>query len=94
MPFPWHAAAAGVDRLRGGQEVLLEGHMHAFTVLGGVPIGPVRYDNLRLAVAQVVGFSRQRVETVRWCRRAWARRTGISLPPDTIDDSGISSRAG
>lgn len=45
---------------------LLEGHTHAFRVLGGVPTGKIRYDNLKAAVAQVVGFSRQRVETERW----------------------------
>jgi len=28
----------------GGQEAFLEGHVHAFTVLGGVPTGKVRYD--------------------------------------------------
>jgi transposase len=50
----------------GGQEALLEGHVYAFTVLGGVPAGKVRYDNLKAAVAQVIGLSRQRVETERW----------------------------
>lgn len=50
----------------GGQEAFLEGHVHAFNVLGGVPSGKVRYDNLKSAVAQVLGFSRQRVETQRW----------------------------
>jgi transposase len=50
----------------GGQEAFLEGHVHALNVLGGVPAGKVRYDNLRSAVAQVLGFSRQRVETPRW----------------------------
>jgi hypothetical protein len=50
----------------GGQEAFLEGHVHAFDVLGGVPTGKVRYDNLKSAVAQVLGFSRQRVETARW----------------------------
>ena len=49
-----------------GQEAFLEGHTHAFTVLGGVPFGQIRYDNLKAAVAQVLGFSRQRVETDRW----------------------------
>ncbi|MEV4731840.1 hypothetical protein [Saccharopolyspora sp. NPDC049426] len=52
--------------LSGGQEAFLEGHVHAFTVLGGVPTGKVRYDNLKAAVAQVLGFSRQRVENERW----------------------------
>jgi transposase len=50
----------------GGQEAFLEGHVHALAVLGGVPTGQVRYDNLRSAVARVLGFSRQRVETARW----------------------------
>lgn len=49
-----------------GQEAFLEGHVHALSVLGGVPTGHVRYDNLKAAVAQVIGFSRQRVETDRW----------------------------
>jgi hypothetical protein len=50
----------------GGQEAFFEGHVHAFEVLGGVPSGKIRYDNLKAAVAQVIGFSRQRVETDRW----------------------------
>lgn len=49
-----------------GQEAFFEGHAHAFRVLGGVPTGKIRYDNLKAAVAKVVGFSRQRVETDRW----------------------------
>lgn len=49
----------------GGQEAFFEGHVHAFEVLGGVPAGRIRYDNLKAAVAQVIGFSRQRVETDR-----------------------------
>lgn len=49
-----------------GLEAFLEGHMHAFQVLGGVPVGKIRYDNLKAAVAQVLGFSRARVETERW----------------------------
>jgi transposase len=49
-----------------GQEAFFEGHAHAFRVLGGVPTGKVRYDNLRAAVAQVVGLSRARVENERW----------------------------
>ena len=50
----------------GGQEAFFEGHAHAFQALGGVPAGKIRYDNLKAAVAQVIGFSRQRVETDRW----------------------------
>ncbi|MFI8771870.1 transposase [Gordonia sp. CNJ-863] len=49
-----------------GQEAFFEGHVHAFRVLGGVPTGKIRYDNLKAAVASVIGFSRQRVEADRW----------------------------
>lgn len=49
-----------------GQEAFFEGHVHAFRSLGGVPTGKVRYDNLRSAVRQVLGFSRSRVENERW----------------------------
>ena len=49
-----------------GQEAFFEGHVHAFTMLGGVPCGKVRYDNLRSAVARVLGLGRARVETDRW----------------------------
>jgi transposase len=56
-----------------GQEAFFEGHVHAFTVLGGVPAGKVRYDNLTSAVARVLGFTRARVETDRWTAfRSWA----------------------
>jgi transposase len=56
-----------------GQEAFFEGHVHAFNVLGGVPVGKVRYDNLGSAVAQVLGFTRARVETDRWTAfRSWA----------------------
>ncbi len=40
----------------GGQEAFLEGHVHAFRVLGGVPTGKVRYDNLKAAVAPGAGL--------------------------------------
>ena len=52
--------------LSGGQDAFFEGHVHAFQVLDGVPAGRIKYDNLKAAVAQVIGFSRQRVETDRW----------------------------
>lgn len=48
-----------------GQEAFLEGHVHALSVLGGVPTGKVRYDNLRSAVSRVLS-SRSRVENERW----------------------------
>ncbi len=41
------------------QGAFFEGHVHAFRALGGVPTGKIRYDNLKAAVAPVVGFSRQ-----------------------------------
>lgn len=50
----------------GGQEAFLEGHVHAFEVLGGVPFGKVGYDNLKAAVATVLGLSRSRTEVPRW----------------------------
>jgi transposase len=49
-----------------GQEAFFEGHAHVLAVLGGVPAGKIRYDNLKAAVAQVLGFSRARIETDRW----------------------------
>jgi transposase len=52
--------------LSGGQEAFFEGHEHAFRVLGGVPSGKIRYDNLKAAVAQVTGLGRLRVEVDRW----------------------------
>jgi Mu transposase, C-terminal domain len=52
--------------MSGGQEAFFEGHVHAFAGLGGVPAGQVRYDNLKAAVANVIGLSRRRVETERW----------------------------
>ncbi len=47
-----------------GQEALLEGHVAAFTRLGGVP-GRIRYDNLTPAVSRVLK-GRDRVETDRF----------------------------
>jgi transposase len=49
-----------------GQEAFLEGHVHALSVLGGVPTGKVRYDNLRSAVQRVLGLGRAREEADRW----------------------------
>lgn len=45
-----------------GQEAFLEGHVRAFTQLGGVP-GRIRYDNLKAAVARVLeGRGREEIE--------------------------------
>jgi transposase len=48
-----------------GQEAFLEGHLHAWSVLGGTPIDKIRYDNLKSAVVRVL-FGRSRVESDRW----------------------------
>lgn len=47
------------------QEAFLEGHVHAFTALGGVPSVHIRYDNLKSAVSRVL-FGRSRIESGRW----------------------------
>lgn len=47
------------------QEAFLEGHVAAFTELGGTPIGKIRYDNLKAAVSRVL-FGRGREESARW----------------------------
>ena len=53
------------------QEALLEGHVTAFEVTGGVPWRHIRYDNLSPAVAKVMK-GRNRKETARWLSfRSW-----------------------
>jgi len=47
------------------QEAFLEGHVAAFTELGGTPIDKIRYDNLKAAVSRVL-FGRGREESARW----------------------------
>lgn len=47
------------------QEAFLEGHVHAFTALGGIPVTHIRYDNLKNAVTRVL-FGRNRIESTRW----------------------------
>jgi len=48
------------------QEAFLEGHIEAFHVLGGVPGGHIKYDNLKSAVTKVLFGERDRVENDRW----------------------------
>src|SRR5258708_16472334 len=48
-----------------GQEAFIEGHLHAFAVLGGVPAGEIRYDNLRSAGSRGL-MGRDRAESDRW----------------------------
>ena len=47
------------------QEAFLEGHVHAFEQLGGVPVEHIRYDNLKSAVTRVL-FGRTRIESTKW----------------------------
>jgi transposase len=55
-----------------GQEAFIEGHLHAFAILGGVPLDKIRYDNLKSAVKRVL-FGRNRVESDQWVAfRSWA----------------------
>jgi hypothetical protein len=48
----------GVRPVSCGQEAFLEGHVHALSVLGGVPGGQIRYDDLSPAAKRVVFHSR------------------------------------
>ncbi|MGA5305911.1 IS21 family transposase [Nucisporomicrobium flavum] len=66
-----------------GQEAFIEGHLRAFDLLGGLPTGKIRYDNLRSAVTRVV-FGRTRTESDRWVQfrshmgfEAWYCMPGI-----------------
>ena len=53
------------------QEALLEGHVTAFAVTGGVPREHIRYDNLTPAVTKVLK-GRDRKENARWLSsRTW-----------------------
>jgi transposase len=47
------------------QESFLDGHVRAFEVLGGVPTGMIRYDNLKPAVIRVA-LGRERFENPRF----------------------------
>jgi transposase len=47
------------------QESFLDGHVRAFELLGGVPAGMIRYDNLKPAVVRVL-LGRERWENERF----------------------------
>jgi len=47
------------------QESFLDGHVRAFEALGGVPVGMIRYDNLKPAVIRVA-LGRERFENPRF----------------------------
>jgi transposase len=65
MRLSYSARAVHRAFLTQGQEAFLEGHVHGFERLGGVPCDKVRYDNLNSAVKQVL-FGRSRQENERW----------------------------
>ncbi|GIG63357.1 hypothetical protein Lfu02_77290 [Longispora fulva] len=45
-----------------GQEAFIEGHLHAFDTIGGVPTDKIGYDNLKSAVSRVL-LGRNRTES-------------------------------
>ncbi|MGE5763263.1 MAG: IS21 family transposase [Mycobacterium leprae] len=65
MRLSYSARAAHRAFLTQGQEAFLEGHVHGFARLGGVPLDKIRYDNLTSAVTRVL-FGRSRQENERW----------------------------
>lgn len=73
-----------------GQEAFFEGHVHALRTLGGVPQSKVRYDNLKAAVARVLGLSRARAETDR-CWSGVNPYGTFRLDMDKRLDVGISA---
>ena len=78
-----------------GQEAFLEGHVHAFTELGGVPAGQIRYDNLKAAVARV--SVRPQPDRVRHGGSRSGRTTGstrsTASPASTARTRRAASRA-
>ncbi|MER6682553.1 IS21 family transposase [Streptomyces olivaceoviridis] len=63
------------------QAAFLEGHVEAFTVLGGVPSVHIRYDNLKPAVKQVL-FGRSRLESARWASfKSWYQFSAFYCAP-------------
>jgi transposase len=65
MRLSFSGRAAHRASLSQGQEAFLESHVYAFDRLGGVPLGQIRYDNLKPAVTRVL-FGRTRQENERW----------------------------
>jgi protein-L-isoaspartate O-methyltransferase len=53
----------------------------------------VRYDNLKAAVAQVLGFTRARVETERWTAALLSHRVGAGNVVSVDIDAGVSEVA-
>lgn len=78
----WSGKAVHRMFLTCSQEAFFEGHVHAMTVLGGLPTGKVRYDNLKPAVAKMLGFSRP----------GWSRRGGLPSEAGPGSMPSIASR--
>ena len=77
---------------RCAQEALLEGHVTAFAVTGGVPREHIRYDNLTPAVTKVLK-GRDRKENARWLSfRSWHGFDAFYCEPG--HRAGLTRRAG
>ncbi|MFE6056797.1 hypothetical protein ACFQ6N_39180 [Kitasatospora sp. NPDC056446] len=79
------------------QEAFLEGHLEAFTVLGGVPSVHIRYDNLKPAVKQVL-FGRSRLESARWASfKSWYQFSAFYCAPGEVgahEKGGVEHEGG
>src|SRR5258707_10221671 len=76
-----------------GQEAFIEGHLHAFAVLGGVPAGEIRYDKLPAAVSRVL-MGRDRAESDRWGLFRSPFRVGAVFCVPGIDGAHEKGRVG
>ena len=65
MRLSFSARAFAVVYAHQAQEAFLDGHVRAFAHFGGVPVGQIRYDNLKPAVTAVL-IGRERVENERF----------------------------
>jgi transposase len=97
MRLSYSGRAAHRAFLTQGQEAFLEGHVHAFERLGGVPVDKIRYDNLNSAVKQVL-FGRSRQESERWISfrshygfEAWYCQPG---PDGSHEKGGVEGEGG
>lgn len=69
------------------QESFLDGHVRAFAALGGVPVGMIRYDNLKPAVIRVA-LGRERLENPRFV----AMRSHYLFRPDFCEAADPESK--
>ena len=97
MRLSYSGRAAHRAFLTQGQEAFLEGHVHGFERLGGVPVDKIRYDNLTSAVKQVL-FGRSRQENERWILfrshygfEAWYCQPG---PDGSHEKGGVEGEGG